>query len=266
MTGNQRIGVVGTERMLLLAIIGFRLMAVARSVVVLGSGVPAGHWVTAAVASGSAAAVTVAQLALAWRARRLPTPAAPAAPAVDAAAATIFLLVAGLASGIPGHRLWDEWPFPFVLTVILGIGLSGRSPRFTLLAAVPMMAAHIAVCAHFGMAAFDRWSLAVTAYGVNAVLSSLGAQMLLDAARAVDAARAEAEADALDQGRRTARTRWTGAVHDGVLQSLETMATGPWLDEPELRRVAAAEAVRLRAELRGPTRDGVQAAQNPSRD
>ena len=263
MTGNQRIGVVGTGRMLLLAIIGFRLMAVARSVVVLGSGVPAGHWVTAAVASGSAAAVTVAQLALAWRARRLPTPAA---SAVDAAAATIFLPVAGLASGIPGHRLWDEWPFPFVLTVILGIGLSGRSPRFTLLAAVPMMAAHIAVCAHFGMAAFDRWSLAVTAYGVNAVLSSLGAQMLSDAARAVDAARAEAEADALDQGRRTARIRWTGAVHDGVLQSLETMATGPWLEEPELRRVAAAEAVRLRAELRGPTRDGVQAAQNPSRD
>ena len=106
----------------------------------------------------------------------------------------------------------------------------------------------------------------VKEYSDLAVLSSLGAQMLLDAARAVDAARAEAEADALDQGRRTARTRWTGAVHDGVLQSLETMATGPWLDEPELRRVAAAEAVRLRAELRGPTRDGVQAAQNPSRD
>jgi hypothetical protein len=258
MTTNQRIGVVGTERTLLLAVSGFRLVAVARGVVVLGSGVPAGHRITAVLAFGGAAAVTVLQLALAWRARRLPTPRA---SAFDAVAATAFLLVAGLASGIPGHRLWDEWPFPFVLTVILGIGLSGRSPRFTVLATLPIMAAHVAVCVHFGMVTVDRWALAVTAYGVNAVVSSLASRMLLDAARAVDAARAEAEADAMDRGRRTARTRWTGAVHDGVLQSLETMATGPWLDEPELRRVAGAEAVRLRAELRGdPPPDGAPAA------
>ncbi len=161
-------------------------------------------------------------------------------------------LAAGAALTAPadGHS-WAYFMYPFTMLTSIGIGLAWHRPRqvagYTAVLAGSYMASAIFVLND------PLWNTLPNTFSYfgNTMVAWAVAGTLRRAGRDVDAARAAAVARADELSAERERLRHARMLHDRVLQTMETLAHGDHLGDPDLRAHVIAEAGWLRSLIEG---------------
>ncbi len=146
---------------------------------------------------------------------------------------------------------WAFFMYGFTILVSIAVGIAFRRYRAVLAGTAALAAAYVLSSMWFGL---ERpWNAVpdTVSYFADTSVTWLVARELRDAARRLDSARAEAIANARLSGTESERLRHARVLHDRVLQTMECLASGPWVADDALRAHVAAEAAWLRALVRG---------------
>jgi signal transduction histidine kinase len=162
----------------------------------------------------------------------------------------IFLIAAMVANAamtnIAGMRTWGFFMYPFSIVAAIVYGVAYRRFGTALTIGCGIAASYVVASVHEGR--IYRWDVlpnAVTFPLMAAVGWFLTREIRRSAASADDSrARAEPSAAALASARE--RERQARALHDRVLQSLESLARGDWKLDPVLQAQLRSEASWLR--------------------
>lgn len=231
------------EQVMVNALTVFRLGGLAQITVVLS--VAGGRYPTlmgtcllvAAIATESALLIMACARARAVR------PAWVGADVVFCAAA----LAIGAALTAPGDGFtWANFMYPFTLITSVGISLAFRRllviESLTVLLAVSY--ATSAVVVHRD----PVWNTIPNAlnYFANTTVAWAVARQFRRNGKATDDSRVQAVAHAEQAAQQELRAQHSRALHDRVLQTMETLARGPWIADAGLRAHVASEAAWLR--------------------
>lgn len=149
------------------------------------------------------------------------------------------------------YHTWANFMYPFSLLAVLGIG-AGLRRLPTALAVTTLL-----VAGYLGSAVFlhgdPLWNVFPDSltYYANMIVAWAVARHLLAGGRESDRNRAAAVGKAAELASERERARHARILHDRVLQTLETLARGRWLADPEIRAHIASEAAWLRALVEG---------------
>lgn len=171
--------------------------------------------------------------------------------AADVAFCSPALVVcAGLTRSADGHS-WVFFMYPFAVITSFGVGAAFTTVRgvagFATLLAAPYLAGAIGIHHESWRNALPN---ALTHYP-NAIVAWAIARQLRRTARELDEHRARAVVDATDLSRERERLRHTRMLHDRVLQTMEALAQGHWIQDPELKTHSTDEAAWLRRLVQG---------------
>ncbi|GAA2078974.1 sensor histidine kinase [Actinomadura alba] len=149
-----------------------------------------------------------------------------------------------------GHS-WVHFMYPFTIITSFGIGVAFRRVT-TMVTVTAVLSLSYAVSA----IVFHRdpiWNVLPNAlsYHANTLVAWTVTRQLRRSGHAADGSRAEAIARATELAEERERSKHARILHDHALQTLETIAQGPWLADAELRAHVGAEAARLRALVEG---------------
>jgi signal transduction histidine kinase len=156
-------------------------------------------------------------------------------------------LVIGAALTAPGDGFtWANFMYPFTIITSVGIGLTYR--RLLTVESLTLLLA-----ASFAMSAVvvhrdPAWNAAPDAltYFANTTVAWAVARQFRRNGKATDDSRIQAIAHAEQAAQQELRARHARALHDRVLQTMETLARGPWIPDTSLRAHVAGEAAWLR--------------------
>jgi signal transduction histidine kinase len=136
--------------------------------------------------------------------------------------------------------------YPFTIITSVGIGLTYR--RLLTVESLTLLLA-----ASFAMSAVvvhrdPAWNAAPDAltYFANTTVAWAVARQFRRNGKATDDSRIQAIAHAEQAAQQELRARHARALHDRVLQTMETLARGPWIPDTSLRAHVAGEAAWLR--------------------
>jgi signal transduction histidine kinase len=169
----------------------------------------------------------------------------PAAVLVDLPAGLVVLVLGGALArpGVPG---WTWFGYPYTILVSLALGLACRSLAVVL--GVGALWAGAALVAALGLV-HARLPLALSdapPFLVVPVVGWLCARLLRRTTDELDEARAVAEREVAALATAQERDRHTRALHDRVLQTLETLARGAAIGDPDTRDRVREQAEWLR--------------------
>jgi hypothetical protein len=166
-------------------------------------------------------------------------------------------LVAG-AAVVPAaaSHSWAFFMFPFSLLVCIGVG-AGYRRLWQALAGAAVLASGYLVAA-FAVLDEPAWNAGPNAvsYVGNAFVTWLIARELLRSGRVADIREAEVLARAAELAREREAARYTRVLHDRVLQTLEMLARGTGLADPDVRAQVMGEAAWLREVVAGGPPEG----------
>lgn len=146
---------------------------------------------------------------------------------------------------------WAFFMYGFTILGSIAVGIAFRRYPAVLTGTAALAAAYVLSSTWFGL---ERpWNAVPDAvsYFADTSVTWLVARELRDAARLLDAARAQAIANARLSATESERLRHARVLHDRVLQTMECLSRGPWIADDALRAHVAAEAAWLRALVRG---------------
>ena len=155
------------------------------------------------------------------------------------------------------YNTWANFMYPFTVITSVGIGVTFRRIWNAAIVTSVLAAGYLlsAVLIH-GDPVWNALPNAST-YFANRVVAWPVARYLLASGRETDRLRADAVAQAGALATERERARHARILHDRVLQTLETLARGEWVPDPDFRAHIAGEAAWLRALVEGadPTLD-----------
>lgn len=171
--------------------------------------------------------------------------------AADTAFATAALVACAVLTAPRDYNTWANFMYPFSILVALGIGAAFRRLPVAIAGATVLVAAYIgsAAVVH-GDPVWNVLPNGLTYYA-NMVVAWAVTRQLLASGREADAGRAEAVTQAGKLAEERERARHGRVLHDRVLQTLETLAQGAWVADPDFRAHIATEATWLRAFVEG---------------
>ncbi len=165
--------------------------------------------------------------------------------AVADLAFTVAVLAGGAMVSVRDGGLYVVYPYSVICSVAFGVGLRRLG---AVLAATAVLAAgylygggylHADPSPHVAVNAITYFPNTVVAWAVSRQLRRMG--------RELDATRSREAMTARDQE----RLRQARMLHDGVLQTMETLARGRWIADAALKARIAEEAVLLRGLVEG---------------
>ncbi|WP_424534326.1 sensor histidine kinase [Sphaerisporangium viridialbum] len=168
----------------------------------------------------------------------------------------VLLCAAALFAGgwlSPQHEnhTWAFFMYPFTLVSCVAIGAGYRRLSQVLVATFALVTAYVA--ASVVLHEDPVWNLPPNAlsYVANTVITWLIARELRRSGAAADAGEERTLERAAELAREREAARYSRALHDRVLQTLETLSQGGWISDPGLRGHITAEAVWLRGLVTG---------------
>ena len=194
--------------------------------------------------SGVIVAESVAVM-LAWQRRRRVLPGVMAA---DAAFDVVVLLACARLVNVPGL---PDFAFTYTVVSSVAIGFAFRRYRTVLALTVALAAAYYGSESAFRHATFDMLAPNCFSYFTNTGVTWVVARYLRRINARLDDSQAAALAQAEALSAERERARHASILHDRVLQTLETLARGNWLNDEAFRRHVAQEAAWLRALVDG---------------
>ncbi len=234
--------VAGRDRLVLAAAVTVRLAGVA----MLGYSVPL-VWVElpyrgAALLLALGASVESVGVVAWWLYRRRLDPAT---LLVDLPVGLV-LLVVGAAVARPGVAGWTWFGYPYTILVSLTLGLACRSLAAALGAGALWAVGDLVASVGPGPAGLAAALGGVPPFLVMPVVGWLCARLLRRTADDLEQARSAAEREVAALATAEERERHARALHDRVLQTLETLARGDAVGEPDARARVAEQAEWLR--------------------
>jgi signal transduction histidine kinase len=170
---------------------------------------------------------------------------------LDVVFCTAGLVASAVLSAPSGFLTWANFMYPFTIITSFGIGAGVRRLPAVIGMTTVLAAGYFlsALLAHHD----PLWNVLPDSltYYANVVVAWAVARHLLAGGRELDDNRAEAVSRATELARERERARHARMLHDRVLQTLETLARGRWLDDPDFRTHIAGEAAWLRALVEG---------------
>lgn len=169
----------------------------------------------------------------------------------DALFSTAALVGGALLTAPRDYNTWANFMYPFSLLVAVAVGVAFRRLA-TGVAVTTLMAAAYATTA-IVVHGDPVWNVLPNGltYYPNLIVAWAVTRHLLVNGHETDRSRA----DAVEQAGRLAtemeRVRHARVLHDRVLQTLETLATGSWVSDKDFRTHIATEATWLRAFVEG---------------
>lgn len=170
--------------------------------------------------------------------------------AFDVTVASVLLVLSAWQAPGTGFHPWSFlWPFSFVVAVAAGVA-------FTRLGAVVALTAVLATGYVVATMLFRQGTLAnipqdlITYFGIAIVSWGL-VRELQRLGRALDDARRRELAKQIELSTERERTRHLSDLHDHVLQTLETLARGTFVDDERVQAQIAREALWLRRLVEG---------------
>jgi hypothetical protein len=145
-----------------------------------------------------------------------------------------------------GYVFWTGYAFPYTVLVAVTFGLVYRSLLPALLSGAVWGATELTVAV-----AVDRRTVAesvfvLVPYLLYPAVGGIGARLLRMGLAKLDAARELAARQAAELATEQERARHAQALHDRVLQTMETLIRGDVMTDPDLRALVSAEAQWLR--------------------
>jgi signal transduction histidine kinase len=231
-----------TEFTLARAVVLFRVAGLAEIAIIAGHDASAyrGHGAVVIVLLAAIAAESSVLCAACVRARRVRS-----WWALADLAFTVAVLVASAMVSVRYGGMYIAYPYSVICSVAFGIGL--RRLR-AVLAATAFLAVgylygggylHADPASHVAVNAFTYFPNTVIAWAVSQRLRRMG--------RELEESRSREAMLARDQE----RLRHARMLHDRVLQTMETLASGHWIADPALKARVAEEAVWLRGLVEG---------------
>ncbi|MCX5063877.1 MULTISPECIES: sensor histidine kinase [unclassified Streptomyces] len=170
--------------------------------------------------------------------------------------ADIALCVAALAANAAltdtqDALTWAYFMYGFTILTSIGIGVAYLRYVAVLAATTALAAGYVLSSLFFGL---ERpWNALpdTISYFADTSVTWIVARELRRSAGELDTTRAKAVADAAALATERERLRHARALHDRVLQTMETLARGHWIADDRLRAQVAGEATWLRALVRG---------------
>jgi hypothetical protein len=164
---------------------------------------------------------------------------------VDLPAGLVLLLLGGALArpGVPG---WTWFGYPYTILVSLTLGLACRSPAAALGAGALWAGAALVAAAGPVHAGLPVALGIVPPFLVIPLVGWLCARLLRRTADQLELARGAAEREVAALATAQERDRHARALHDRVLQTLETLARGAAIGEPAARACVAEQAEWLR--------------------
>ncbi len=149
------------------------------------------------------------------------------------------------------YNTWANFMYPYTILVALGVGAAARRPLAATAITTVLVAAYVASAVVFhGDPVWNVLPNGLTYYA-NMLVAWAVTRQLLTSGREADESRAEAVDKAGELAREIERARHARALHDRVLQTLETLAQGRWVTDADFRAHIATEAAWLRAFVEG---------------
>lgn len=176
---------------------------------------------------------------------------------VDVPFCTAALVVGAVLTAPRDYYTWANFMYPFTVITSFGIGAGLRRLSATIVVTAVLAAGYLAAAVL--MHGEPPWNVLPNSltYYANAIVAWAVARHLLADAAGSDRNRADAVSRAEELAREREHARHARLLHDRVLQTLETLAKGRWLTDPDFRAHIAGEAAWLRAHVEGvdPHRD-----------
>jgi len=240
-----------TEFTLARAVVLFRVAGLAEAAIVVGYN--ASGYRHGVVVSVLLAAATVTESAIlctaCLRARRV----RPWWTVADLAF-TIAVLIVSAMIETPQGGLYVAYPYSVICSLAFGVGLRRLS---SVLAATALLAVgYLYGGGYLHADPATHVVINTITYFPNSILAWMVARLLRRMGRELDASRAREASLARNQE----RLRHARMLHDRVLQTMETLATGQWIADSALRARVAEEAVWLRALVEGTDVEGIDEA------
>jgi signal transduction histidine kinase len=206
------------------------------------SSLPPMLWFSLAVVAES-----VAVIAICARLRMIPAPLI----TFDVAWMLTGLFLAAILSHQPNGTGWVDYMYTYSMITSVALGFAYR--RYLTVFALTCLLATGYVVSDM---VIQHVALANTvpntgSYFLNTTVAWTVARYLRRITREFDASRAEALARTEALAKERERARHARILHDRVLQTLETLARGDWVSDPQFRSHIAAEAAWLRALVEG---------------
>lgn len=175
----------------------------------------------------------------------------PSWAAADVVFSTAALVACALLTAPRDFHTWANFMYPFSLLVSVAIGVAFRRLATGLVLTTILAAAYATTAVLLrGEPAWNVLPNGLTYYP-NMVVAWAVTRHLLVNGRETDHSRAEAVEHAGRLAKEMERARHARVLHDRVLQTLETLATGSWLSDPDFRTHIATEATWLRSFIEG---------------
>lgn len=169
----------------------------------------------------------------------------------DTAVAIAGLVAGARLTSTAGGHTWAYFMYPVSLVGSVAIGFAYRRLSAVIILTTAIAAAYIeaAVTVHHD----PVWNAVpnTLSYYANTTVAWAVARYLRTVASRLDLARAGAVEHSARTAREEVRSGHARALHDRVLQTLESLARGRWITDPGLRSHLAADAAWLRAFVEG---------------
>jgi signal transduction histidine kinase len=165
-----------------------------------------------------------------------------------------LLLGAWLTAPAYAHT-WAYFMYPFTIVASFVIGITFR--RLDAVLAWVSVLAVAYLLAATGIHGDPMWNAApnMLTYFPNTVVAWAIARALRQNGRELDRSRSAAIAQATELAQERERVRQSRVLHDRVLQTMEALSRGHWINDPELVAHVSAEAAWLRGWLEGTSTD-----------
>jgi hypothetical protein len=141
---------------------------------------------------------------------------------------------------------WTAFVYPYTVLLAFTLGLFNQRRTSTLMCALAWAASAAASMVLFGHVSLPSAILATPGYLVNAMVGALCARRLRSDAEQLDAARTAVLAQAVSTAATAEHARHARALHDRVLQTMESLARGETVRVEPLRARVAEQAAWLR--------------------
>ncbi len=165
---------------------------------------------------------------------------------VDLLVSAVALIIGAALTERAGAIGWVLFAYPYVILISFAFGLACRTLVGALICGVVAAAAGIVGLALFHPAPTGNLILVVPTYLVNPLVGWGCARLLRRAANALEEARSAAVRETADLVTAKHRARLSTALHDRVLQTLDTLGRGGVIADDAMRQRVAVQAAWLR--------------------
>jgi hypothetical protein len=158
-----------------------------------------------------------------------------------------LMLADGWLIGDADVSTWALFVYPYTVMVTFAVGLMCRRLAWSVAVGVGWLTCYVVVCSAMHGEPVPVALFGTPTYLANPVVGWLSARVFRRNARELDDVHEAAIARAADLAAQRVRARSAWALHDRVLQTLETLARGDQVTAPALRERVVTEAAWLRA-------------------